>query len=401
MGTLKACLITRNSMVYTSCDEVTANADEERRKKTGFSGRSMMYQPPLFRFYPELDGKVPWVHMGQYPTRVHTLERLGGFLGCRDLWIKRDDESSDLYGGNKVRMMEFVLADAKKKNRHALICWGALGSNQILASCIFGRKLGFEEISAFYTQQPIHDYVRRNLLIDASLGARMDYVKSPAELAVKLLLQYIKYTNPLTGRRPYLVPLVGSSALSCLGYVNAAFELKEQVQEGLLPEPDFIFITVGTGGTMAGLQLGLHLAGLKSRVVGVRVLDQVYCNERMISWEINRTLRLLKKCGCAVHCPQCRATDIMMMHDFFGAEYAGPTEEGKKAIEVVMEREGLQLDVTYTGKTMAALMDFVKTDENRQKTILFWNTLNSVDLSSFLENAPDPGSLPQKFHQYF
>ena len=197
------------------------------------------------------------------------------------------------------------------------------------------------------------------------------------------------------------MPLVGSSALSCLGYVNAAFELKEQVEEGLVPEPDFIFITVGTGGTMAGLQLGLHLAGLRSTVVGVRVLDRIYSNERILAWEINRTLKLMRRCGCDIQCPQCRAEDIMLMHDFFGEEYAGPTEEGKRAIEIVVEQEGLHLDTTYTGKTMAALMSFLKRDDNVQKHILFWHTLNSVDLAPLLENAPEPESLPSQFQKFF
>jgi len=360
-----------------------------------------MYQFPLFRVYPELQDKVAWTLMGAYPTRVHRLENLGAHLGCPDLWIKRDDESSDIYGGNKVRMMEFVLADAKEKNRDTLICWGALGSNQVMASCIYGRELGFENISIVFGQQPIHDYVRRNLLIDASLKARMDHAKSSAELALKLLVQYLKHTNPLTGKRPYLVPLVGSSPLSCLGYVNAAFELKDQIEEGLLPEPDFIFITVGTGGTMAGLQLGLRLAGLKSKVIGVRVLERNLSNERIIAWEINRTLRFLERRGCKMNCPRYNAADITLMHDFFGEEYAAPTEEGRAAIDIAQEHEGFPLDTTYTGKTMAALMSFARRDGNADKKILFWNTLNSVDLEPFLKNAPDPQSLPPKFHRYF
>ena len=360
-----------------------------------------MYQPPLFQAYPQLKDKIPFVHMGKYPTRVHRLEKLGEHLGCPNLWIKRDDESSDIYGGNKVRMMEFVLADAKKKNRCALVCWGALGSNQILASCIWGRHLGFTEISAIYNQQPIHDYVRRNLLIDAALGARMDCASSTADLAMKLLVQYIKYTNPLKGRRPYLVPLVGSSALSCLGYVNAAFELKQQIDEGIVPEPDFIFVTVGTGGTMAGLQLGLRMAGLKSTAVGVRILEKELVNERMVAWEINRAIRLLNKCGCNLRYAKYRPEDITMLHDFFGDEYAAATEEGKEAIALGAEKEGLILDVTYTGKTMAAVMDFVRQGGNAEKNIMFWHTFNSVDLSPFLKDAPHPTELPKKFHQYF
>ena len=91
----------------------------------------------------------------------------------------------------------------------------------------------------------------------------------------------------------------------------------------------------------------------------------------------------------------------MMMHDFFGEEYAGPTEEGKRAIELVGEQEGLTLDVTYTGKTMAALMSFIKRNDNAGKNILFWHTLNSIDLAPLLEDAPGSDSLPPKFQAFF
>ncbi len=356
---------------------------------------------PLFQAYPQLQDNVPWISMGAYPTRVHRLERLGQHIGCPNLWIKRDDESSTIYGGNKVRMMEFVLADAKSKKRCALVCWGSLGSNQVMSSCIFGRHLGFDKISVVLNQQPIHDYVRRNLRIDAGLGARMDYATSSLELTLKLLIKYLGYCNPFTGKRPYLVPMVGSSALSCLGYVNAAFELKQQIEDGLMPEPDFIFITVGTGGTMAGLQLGLRMAGLKCAVVGVRVLDRIFSNERMIAWEINRTVRFLRWRGCIPDFPLYSASDIRLLHDYFGEAYAGPTREGAAAIEITEKSEGLPLDVTYTGKTMAALMDFAKEHHGSKKVILFWHTLNSVDLSPFLKNAPDPSGLPAKFHHFF
>ncbi|RJP22323.1 MAG: pyridoxal-phosphate dependent enzyme [Candidatus Abyssobacteria bacterium SURF_5] len=360
-----------------------------------------MQQPPLFRVYPELQENVPWISMGTYPTRVHKLERLGRHLCCPELWIKRDDESSPIYGGNKVRMMEFALADAKRKKRDALLCWGALGSNQVMASCIFGRELGFKKLSVVFNRQPIHDYVRRNLLIDAGLGAQMDYANSSLELFLKLLIQYVRHWNPFNGSRPYLVPLVGSSALSCLGYVNAALELKEQVEQGLLPEPDYIFITVGTGGTMAGLQLGLRMAGLKSKVIGVRVLDKVFSNERIIAWEINRTIRYLARCGCRLNYPRYRAEDVILEHDFFGEEYAGVTEAGLAAMKLVGDCEGLALDTTYTGKTMAALLRFVESGDKAGRNLLFWHTFNSVDLNPFIKNAPDPHLLPEKFHAFF
>ena len=361
----------------------------------------MNHPLPFFRNYPGLQDRIPWIALGKYPTRVHRLAKLGEHLGCPNLWIKRDDESSEVYGGNKVRMFEFVLADAKSKKRNALVCWGSLGSNQVMASCIYGRKVGFTRISAVFRPQPIHDYVRRNLLIDASLGAKMDYAKSSATLIGKLLIQYLRYSNPLAGERPYLVPMVGSSPLSCLGYVNAAFELKEQIQQGLIPEPDAIFVTAGTGGTMAGLQLGLRMAGLRSEVVGVRVLDKIFCNEPVIAWEINRTIKYLERRGGPLNIARHRAKDIILTHDFYGEEYAGPTEEGGKAIEITREREDLSLDVTYTGKTMAALMDHLKRGGNARKTILFWHTLNSVDLNCFLKCAPKPDSLPAKFHCYW
>lgn len=127
---------------------------------------------PLFEEFPRLRGEIPWLKLGDFPTRVHRLKRLGKELGCRNLWIKRDDESGKLYGGNKVRKLEFLLADAEKKNAKVILTCGRIGSNHCLASTIYGSKLGFKSVLVLY-HQPVTELVMSNLLLDHYFGAEL------------------------------------------------------------------------------------------------------------------------------------------------------------------------------------------------------------------------------------
>src|SRR5438445_13438617 len=98
----------------------------------------------LFAAFPETEGRIPWIPLGTFPTRVHRLARLGADTGARELWMKRDDESGRSYGGNKVRKLEFLLADAKAKGATRLLTIGGVGSNLAVAAAIYGRAQGFE-----------------------------------------------------------------------------------------------------------------------------------------------------------------------------------------------------------------------------------------------------------------
>lgn len=199
-------------------------------------------------------------------------------------------------------------------------------------------------------------------------------------------------------KAPYIVPVGGSSPLGTAGFVNAAFELAGQIAAGQLPEPDYIYAADGTNGTVAGLMIGLKALGLKTQVIPVRVNDESRVNVAAISQLIDDTVALLRGYDPsfpAVHIP---AEDIPLLHDFFGSDYALFTEEGVAALRRMNAMFGIQLEGTYTGKTLAALL--AAAEKTSGKTFLFWNTLNSRPSPDGLETI-DYRTLPTGFHSYF
>jgi D-cysteine desulfhydrase len=355
----------------------------------------MNKRPILFQKHPELKDKIPFKSFGDYPSKVEKLKNLSKKTGA-EIWIKRDDAASRIYGGNKCRMMEFIIADAIEKGRKSLVTWGAIGSNQVLSSVIYGTHEGFSDIVAVHSEQPYQPYVKRNFLISTSLGVKQVLGGNSLLLVMKLGWEYLK--KKLGGKRPYLIPLLGSSPISVLSYLDAAMELRGQIERGECPRPDYIFVTVGTGGTAAGIMLGSFVLGDIGKVIGVRVVEKSFVNETMISWEINRTLKFLGRFGVDLGIKKVRPKDIQIIHDYIGAGYAESTTEAVSAIKLLDELEGITLDITYTGKTMAAMLDFIK--GNSDKKFLFWHTLNTVDISKYTDKLPDISAAPNCFHKH-
>lgn len=343
---------------------------------------------PLFNKYPELAKHIPWMPIGNYPTPVQKLENLGRAVAYNNLWIKRDDQSSDIYGGNKVRKLEFVIADALRKKKKYMVTVGGIGTNHGLATTIYCGRVGIKTVLVLMPQ-PITDRVQENLLLDRHFGAEINAGRSVVETYLRGAWVL------LTLRNYYLLWAGGTSPLSTLGYVNAALELKEQVDAGLLPEPAYIFGATGSMGTTAGLIVGARLAGLKSRIIGVKVSMTEYSNVRGIISLADKTASLMRRHDQTV--PEMRFTpaDFDLELDFYGGEYGRVTQQGLAAVDLIRETEGIRLETTYTGKALAAMLDFVKRDTSlKGAPVLFWNTHNSVDYSETIKNCDGFQTLP-------
>jgi len=359
-----------------------------------------MNKPDLFEAYPNLEKTIPFIPLGNYPTPVERMRRLGEILGYSGLWVKRDDLSSEKMGGNKVRVMEFLLGEMNAKGKRVAISPGALGSNQILASAIYGKELGFKIVGVFF-KQCATDYMCKHMLIDKAMGVEFHHCSSPYIVPLVVLWQFVKHFDRERMQFPFYIPTFGSSATCALGYFNAMFELRKQIERGECPEPDYIFVTAGTGGTMAGIQLGAKVLGMKSKTIGVRITDYIACNERIVASILNRAVKHLRKAGADIPDLRFNKNDITLIHDFFGGEYAKVTDEALAAKKTLMEIEGLTLDTTYTAKTMAAMLKYLKDNDLRDKNILFWHTYNTKDLNKFLSPNLSAKDLPEAFQCYF
>jgi D-cysteine desulfhydrase len=360
---------------------------------------------PLFEEYPLLRETLAYVPLGEFPTPVQKLERLGAELGISRLYIKRDDLSGKLYGGNKPRKLEFILGDALRSKAEEVITFGCAGSNHALATAIHARQVGLKSISMLMPQ-PNARYVRRNLLMSQYCGAELHLCGTGLESARNMPLVYTATIYQLLrhrlkeGRFPHFIPPGGSSTLGVAGYINAVLELRRQIASGEMPEPEYIYVACGTMGTAAGLTLGLKAAKLGSRVVSVAVSGERFTNTRAMIGLINRTNSLLCSLDASFPKFEFSETDVDIRHDYFGKRYALFTEEGMEGVSLMRECEGIKLDGTYTGKTVAALAHDAKNGSLQGKAVLFWNTLNSRDFSDAISDL-DYHNLPCPFHRYF
>jgi len=358
-----------------------------------------MGRPLVFEKWPALAGALEWMPLGEYPTPVEKLAGTCEARGLSGLYVKRDDLSSPFYGGNKVRKLEFLLARAKARGHRTLLTFGADGSNHVVATVIHGKRLGMSTVAVLMPQHNA-SYVRKNLLLDLANEASFVLAPAPALEPLAVIPGMVRGFDAEKMRFPFVVPPGGSTVAGTIGYVDAALELKKQVDEGLLPQPDFIFVTYGSGSTAAGLLLGAGLAGLRSEVVAVRVVDRFMCNRYLLARHVNAAARFLRDNAPGSNARSIHPGDILLVDDFAGPTYSRFTPEGMEAVELARSRDGMLLDGTYTGKTFAAALDFLERNGLHRRSSLFWNTYNSADLSPVIEGI-DYHDLPAGLHHYF
>ena len=341
----------------------------------------------LFNQYPELEENIPRIALGTLPTPVQQLEK----LGFDNLWIKRDDLSSSEYGGNKIRKLEFILGQAKKRKTAHIITLGGIGTNHGLAASIFCQKRGIK-CTLLLFWQPILGGVKQNLLLMNKFGANIIYKKTLWKTAMAYyLLERIRHP------RAYFVHAGGSTPAANIGYVNAALELKDQIRHGEMPEPEVIICPLGSGGTLAGLSLGLQLAGLRTRLKGVRVIESYLgpfqtCTQETVKRMMKKTYVFLKQRSHRLPDIDIRAPEIL--HDYFGDGYGAPTKASRNVSRLLKEKEGIALDPAYTSKTFAAVSDYCQNQGKEAGPVLYWHTYNSVDLSD-QANSADCRNLPK------
>ena len=345
-------------------------------------------EPALFRAFPSLRQSCPHRPFATLPTPIEPFPLAGVPDG--GLWVKRDDRSCAAYGGNKPRKLEFVVAAALARGARRLVTSGGLGTNHGLATAILGRAAGLAT-TLVLIPQPVTDAVRRALLLHAAYGADLVYGENIPVAALRGGAALA--AAALRGERPFIVPPGGSSLAGQLGFVSAGFELAEQVRGGALAEPAEVWVAVGSGGTLAGLSAGLRLAGLTSRVVGVQVSDILPASPRGLARKANAVLRHLRALGADTRGLAVSPTDFDLVRDALGPGYGAPTPAGREAVSDAA-RCGLQLETTYTGKTLAALR--ARRSQWPARPVLFWNTYSSVDTAARAPRPLDPEQLPAR-----
>jgi 1-aminocyclopropane-1-carboxylate deaminase/D-cysteine desulfhydrase-like pyridoxal-dependent ACC family enzyme len=356
-----------------------------------------MVVPALVARYPRLGERLPTVPLGAWPTPVQAAGEAGLPGRCAGLWIKRDDRCATPYGGNKVRKLEFLLADAIRRGHESVFTFGVAGSNHALATAIYAGQFGLEA-HLLLTPQSNSSFVGRNLRMGYWAGARQIHCRTEADARRQARLLELRGRSGLPA--PYRIPGGGSSPLGVVGFVNAGLELATQVRAGLLPEPDVLYVALGTMGTAAGLALGFAAAGLRTRLVFVRVVRADIASPQRFRALYHGAARLLRRADPRFPLAPLDTTCLEFRNEFFGPGYARFTEEGMDALKFAREAFDIKLEGTYTGKAMAALLADLRAARLEGRHVLFWNTYNSQPMPPEAL-AIDYRELAPPFHRYF
>ena len=343
--------------------------------------------------FPRLQQSLPFLPLTSLPTPLESAPDLAGLIGLEKLWIKRDDLSAVIYGGNKVRKLEYLIADALQAGGDAVITFGGIGSNHALATSIFAHRQGLT-CYAVLIDQPVTPNIGATLRYHARIGTVLihaDSFKNSEKAAEEAMANH-----PGGPDRVCYIPWGGSSWLGSVGFINAALELAEQL--GPDDVPDRIYLACGSIGTTVGLALGLRLANLATEIVAVRVLPAAENDDRFIYLfeEMNRELHDRDPTFPIFDDAM---ASVKIRREFLGPGYAEPTAESLEAVELIKATEGLTLENTYTGKAVAALVHDARESNGAGRTAVFWNTYNSRPYPTDLDSIT-ADDLPEPFRRY-
>jgi 1-aminocyclopropane-1-carboxylate deaminase/D-cysteine desulfhydrase-like pyridoxal-dependent ACC family enzyme len=286
---------------------------------------------PLLRRFPAL-AKLPRASFGSYPTPVQRVP--GG-----KLWLKRDDLSGRRLGGNKVRGLEWLLGGLRPRDE--VLTVGPRGSTHALATARYAAELG-ALVTVVRWNQVMNPAARR---VDALLRreARIIDAHSPVLAYAIAALR--------TVRGPRWIPAGGASRFAVLGHVNGALEFAEQVQRGECELPERVVVPIGSCGTAAGLVLGFHIAGLGTRVVGVRVAPTLIANRRRVAKLATSAASVIETMS-GERLPAIRVADFDVEQNYYAGGYGEPLRAPPD--ESSLEMLGVRLDDTYSRKAFAA-----------------------------------------------
>lgn len=313
--------------------------------------------------------RFPRVRLAHAPTPLEPLTALSKHLGGPRLFVKRDDSTGLALGGNKTRKLEFLIADALAEGADTVVTGGGIQSNHVRQTAAAAAKSGLACELLLQRAVPWNDpdYEQTgNVFLDRLLGARLHIEEAGRDRMTELTR--IAGEVEARGGKPYVIPGGGSNATGALGYVACAQEMLSQANDAGIAI-DYVVHPTGSGGTQAGLVAGF--AGLNAGVetIGIDIVadaDEVTLSATEIVGATADKLGL----------DTMPAQDaVVVKTGYSGEAYGLPTPEMVEAVELTARLEGLVLDPVYTGKTMAGLIDLVRTGFFRpEDTVVFLHT---------------------------
>jgi D-cysteine desulfhydrase len=305
---------------------------------------------------PNSPTKVQLAHL---PTPIHKLERLTEVLDGPELWIKRDDLTGHAFGGNKIRKLEYLIADAQTKNADSLVTAGAVQSNHCRQTAGAAARFGMHCVLVLEGHEAPEE--TGNVLLDLLFGAELVWAQD-RELLDALQSTYDSIAEG--GSNPYLVPFGGSNAIGSAGYVEAMHEFLDQDVE-----VDRIVVPVTSGGTLAGLLAGSNMYGFEGEITAIRIGRYEGAVLERLAAHAKETAALFG------HDIELDSNEIDVREGYMDPGYAVLTDLEREAIMTFARLEGILLDPVYTGRAAGGMLDLIHKGEiGVNERVLFWHT---------------------------
>lgn len=313
---------------------------------------------PLLARYPAL-AMVPRVSLGTFPTPVAPLTSIS-----RTLWIKRDDLCAEPLGGNKARALEFLLGGVQGGS--AVVTVGSEGSTHALAVATYAHTLGARAYVGRWKQE-MNETAEIIAVRTASAADEAPIFRTP-------IGAYLYAARKVRGGGRW-IPAGGSTPIGILGHVNAGLELVAQIDAGVLPEPTFVVVPLGTGGTAAGLALAFAIMKRPITVVGARVVPLIVAHAWRVRYLAAMTARLIENLTGQT-LPRVRSSGIRVASTAYGGAYGRATTLGHLASDRMRAEASIALDASYSAKAFSEALLL-----GAHAPTLFWLTFDSRTLS--------------------
>lgn len=304
--------------------------------------------------------RLPLAHV---PTPLFHHPALDALVGC-ELWVKRDDMTGGPEAGNKVRKLEFLLADAEQRAASVVITCGGLQSNHARATALLARQRGLDALLFLRSQEPLPRPDRGNAFLDVLVGARIKIITPEMYRDRDRLMQAAAESLRAQGHRPYVIPEGGSNGLGTLGYIEAMREVRSQLERGEAGTVrcfDAVAHACGSGGTAAGVWIGAAAHGVADRTLAFAVCDDSAYFEGAIA--------RIRDEAIALGAPSTH-NQLEVLDRWKGPAYGVPDAAQLEFIRQVARCSGLVLDPVYTGKALYGLSQL----EPRPERVLFLHT---------------------------
>lgn len=343
--------------------------------------------------FPKLGSQLPRLQLATLPTPVQQ-DTIVVNSKNHPLSIKLDNLTGEIYGGNKIRKLEYLFPRAAAKQCRRIATFGAASSNHALATALYARQAGFD-CTCFLSHQT------KTLLAAKALNKHIENETEIVRYGGTYRNRIATLRETLWGRNAFVIPMGGSSWLGTIGFVAAGLELAMQIDNGEIPAPDRIYVATGTMGTVAGIAIGLAIAKLSTEIHAVRVSDVSITNDAAMRRLTQKTVAMMNRLDDSVPLSAVDQTRVILRNGYFGPGYAHSTPAADEAIGVARQQLGLTLEPTYTGKAFAALLNDIKESRAASRSSLYWHTYNSVPLGVSDDEPLATDALPQEFLRYF